>query len=322
MRDRGRRTGRAYAAIPNAAMRDETVSIEARGLLALLMTYADDWTFVFEHIQRIACVGRDKLRNMLRELEAAGYVTRETIRGDGGRVCGTEWVIADEPRTTASGGDGKADPQPAGEHAGNEAEHRQPEIQGIGVTDPLKNRPPEKPTAGESAPIRRTTLKKTNLKNPQPPAEAGGGVGVYDDQDRFGEFWEAYPQPVEETAARRAWARATRGESAEVVTGIIAAARAYSQDDRVKRGFAKLPANWLLDRCWEEPARPAPSPSAAGATPARGPADLAALAGLWAPKIAAGQFVPPSAISVPLARHMRQAGMVSDDQLRRAGVSF
>lgn len=317
MRERSRRTGRAYAAIPNAAMRDQTLSIEARGLLALLMTYADDWTFVFEHIQATASVGRDKLRNMLRELEAAGYVTRETIRGEGGRVCGTEWVICDEPKPTASSGSTHVDPQEPGEQAENSAASRPPEIQGIGATDPLKNRPPEKPTAGESAPIRRTTLKKTNLKNPQPPAEAGGGVCDDDQDDRFGEFWAAYPHPVEEVAARRAWSKVTQGQDAEAVTAIIAAASAYADDDRVKRGFPKLPANWLLDRCWTgQAARPASAPAIAAAP------DLDALAALWAPKITGGGFVPASAISAPLARHMRDRGLVTPDQLRRKGISF
>ena len=39
MRERSQRLGRAYAAIPNAAMRDESISIEARGLLLLV-----DWS--------------------------------------------------------------------------------------------------------------------------------------------------------------------------------------------------------------------------------------------------------------------------------------
>jgi hypothetical protein len=140
-------------------------------------------------------------------------------------------------------------------------------------------------------------------------------------EDRFGDFWEAYPNPVEETAARRAWAKVAGAEQAE---RIISAAAAYRNDDRVKRGYAKAPANWLLDRCWEGPA---PKQAAAGAkavkgTSAPGPVDLNALAQLWAPKIAAGGYVPASAISVPLANHMRTAGLVSADQLRRAGVSF
>lgn len=307
MRERSRRTGRAYAAIPNAAMRDQALSIEARGLLALLMTYADDWTFVFEHIQNIAQVGRDKLRNMLRELEAAGYVTREVIRGEGGRVSGTEWVITDEPGSASSGVRREKEPQGEGEQDGNQTDHRPPEIQGIGVTDPLKNRPPEKPTAGESTPLRKPTGKNTNYKNPQPPSVAGDG-GC---SDRFDEFWAAYPNPVEEAAARRAWAKLTDGSDLDA---IISRAKAYGDDDRVKRGFAKAPANWLLGRCWEEMA---PSGSAAPVS-----VDLDALASLWAPKIISGGYVPVSAISVPLARHMRTKGLLTEDQLRRAGVTF
>ena len=142
-------------------------------------------------------------------------------------------------------------------------------------------------------------------------------MGVDDQEDRFGEFWAAYPHPVEEVAARRAWSKVTQGENAEAVTAIIAAASAYADDDRVKRGFPKLPANWLLDRCWTSSvARPAAATASAAAP------DLDALAALWAPKIVSGGYVPASAISAPLARHMRQRGLVTPEQLRRKGISF
>lgn len=52
-----------------------------------------------------------------------------------------------------------------------------------------------------------------------------------------------------------------------------------------------------------------------------GEVDLDALADLWAPKITGGVFVPPSAISPALARHMLDTGRVTQAELRRAGVS-
>lgn len=140
----------------------------------------------------------------------------------------------------------------------------------------------------------------------EPPTRAKRG-GV---DDLFSDFWEVYPHRVEETAAQRAWGKVASAENAKA---IIAAAEAYADDDRVKRGFPKQPSNWLMDRCWQD--APAQQRSEVASV------DLGALSDLWAPKIAAGSFVPSSAISASLARHMVSTGAVTRDQLRKAGVS-
>lgn len=187
MRKRCRRPSRAYAAIPNAAMRDETISIKARGLLALMMTYSDDWVFHFSHLQKVACIGRDALRGLFSELERAGYIVRERIRGESGQLRGTEWVILDLPVGTTSMVVEDDDQPDDANDPGDEDPRRQPENQGIGnnahdgqdfgdvcnYTDSLKNRPPEKPTVGFSAPLRRSKgKKKKKEESPLPPDRA------------------------------------------------------------------------------------------------------------------------------------------------------
>jgi hypothetical protein len=157
MRQRSTRPGRQYAAIPNAAMRDQRLSIEARGVLALLMTYSDDWIFRTAHLLETTGLGRDKFRRVMKELADLGYVKLEAARGDGGRLVGSEWVIQDD-------GDGKAD--------------RGPENPALGdATEALKNRPPVKPTAGESVPLRKPISKKTNLEENQ------GGSGLFSESE-------------------------------------------------------------------------------------------------------------------------------------------
>lgn len=313
MRQRSRRPGRAYAAIPNAAMRDQRVSIEARGLLALMMTYADEWTFVFSHLQDLTGVGRDKLRKMLKELETAGYIFREIVRCAKGELGGTEWVIVDDPAEVVSGGHNIPQPQDDGEQGENPDGSRQPEIQGIGENGRREteiqgiggHRCPETPTAVFSG----GHIRKPIYKNPPNPPPGGRGV-----EDRFSDFWMAYPHRVGETAARRAWGRVATAENVEAIIG---AAEAYAGDGRVRRGYPKLPGNWLLDRCWED----GPALPESGAAAPR-PVDLDALSDLWAPKIATGEFVPSSAISCSLARHMLAQGRVSEGDLRRASIAF
>ena len=134
MRHKSTRPHRDYAAIPNAAMRDRSVPIEARGMLALLMTYSDDWVFNAEHLRVIAGVGRDQFRRIMRELMAAGYVTHETTRAANGRVTGSQWVLLD-------------------------VANRSPEIQSS-VDQPPENTGTGKPTVGESTSIRRPKEKE------------------------------------------------------------------------------------------------------------------------------------------------------------------
>ncbi|MFG6081568.1 hypothetical protein ACEUZ9_002192 [Paracoccus litorisediminis] len=303
MRHRSHRPNRAYAAIPNAAMRDKRISIEARGLLALLMTYADDWTFVVEHLQSVAGVGRDKMRGMLKELEAAGYVVREVLRGDGGRLVGTEWMILDGP-DGASG-----DVEISGKTA---AVNRPPQKPSVGGTDDLIHRPPEKPTAGKSAPIRRTKVKKTNnpLSPPDGVSVVSGGVDIH-----FGEFWSAYPNQSEHDAARKAFAKVLA--SGEVAAeALVAAAKAYAGSREVGRGYPMKAANWLARGGWRV------AVAGQGADTATPVADLDAIARHWAEAVKAGHSYCASAISATVARRMIHLGLVSVQQLRRVGVAI
>lgn len=244
MRQRSRRQGRAYAAIPNAAMRDERISIEARGLLALLMTYADDWTFVVDHLQQVAGCGRDKMRGMLKELEAAGYVIRQVLRGEGGHLAGTEWMIVDDPAAAAHGVVRDEEPQDAGEQDRSGAVHRPPENPSIGATDPLKNRPPVEPTAGKSAPIRRTTGKNTKSKKEEAEEEGARATAVVDTpasepslvsliadalgfNDPGGTGWPKYWVAADASVIASRWITDLGLTEAEVIQVAVANMRAY-----------------------------------------------------------------------------------------------
>ena len=97
MRERSHRPDRRYAAIPNDAMRNKGISMDARGLLALMMTYSDDWHFQRDYLMEITGFGRDRFQKAMRELSEAGYVELVPIRDDGGHMAGTTWIIRDDP---------------------------------------------------------------------------------------------------------------------------------------------------------------------------------------------------------------------------------
>jgi len=89
-----RRSG--YSTIPNSMASDTSMSIEARGLLALLMTMSEGWVFRSANLMKQCGVGREKYQRMIREIKQAGYLTIDPHQKDDGRI-GHEWTVLDKP---------------------------------------------------------------------------------------------------------------------------------------------------------------------------------------------------------------------------------
>ncbi len=232
MRERSHRPDRKYAAIPNDAMRNKDLSMDARGLLALMMTYSDDWQFHRDYLMEITGFGRDRFQKAMRELSAAGYVELVPIRDDGGHMAGTTWIIRDDPTES---------------------------LKTRSSAESLKNRQPVKPTAGETVPLRRPTGKKTNREEDQaslafgalPHANDAGTAPTSAEKadDAFNRFWAVYPKKAGKADALKAWPKAVA--KADVET-IILAAKRYAETGDVARGFAKNAQGWLNGERWND----------------------------------------------------------------------
>ena len=79
-----------YTMINREGFEDERLSWEARGVLGYLLVKPDNWVIRFwDLVNRYAGCGRDKMRRILGELEAAGYLWRERTNDQDGRIM---WV--------------------------------------------------------------------------------------------------------------------------------------------------------------------------------------------------------------------------------------
>lgn len=73
-----------WAIVPKAAVNDESLSWEARGMLLYLLEKPDDWQIMFQDLVRKSPAQDDKCRRILKELEGQGYVHRKRFnRPDG-----------------------------------------------------------------------------------------------------------------------------------------------------------------------------------------------------------------------------------------------
>lgn len=91
-----------YTQIPNAWLRDRRLSLRARGALGELMSHKEGWQMaltdlVTRHEDGRTREGDEAVRTAVRELEAGGYLTRERLRDDAGRLRATDWVLQEPP---------------------------------------------------------------------------------------------------------------------------------------------------------------------------------------------------------------------------------
>lgn len=85
-----------YFMMTRASAQDERLSWEARGILAYLLSKPDDWETRVTDLQQ-QC-GRDKVRGILKELEATGYLEVERLQhADGGKFTANNYLVHETP---------------------------------------------------------------------------------------------------------------------------------------------------------------------------------------------------------------------------------
>lgn len=221
-----------FAAIPNAAMRDVSLSIEARGLLALMMGMGDDWTYRMSDLMKRCCVGKEKYQRMIRELKAAGYLEIVPVRADGGKMDGFDYIIHDEPACM---------------------ETRQ-----------AVDTPAEEPSY-----LRKPISKKTNYKTPIPPEGDlfGSSSKRHEDiptedviEQGFEAFWSSWPagkRKVARADCAKKYRQACEGRHAKadkIDPQVLNRCAELYHEDLKRSGkleFVKMPLSWLNQPGWE-----------------------------------------------------------------------
>ena len=62
---------------------DKRLSLEARGLYAMMMSLPDNWKYSIGGLATVAGCGKDKIRRLVGQLEEVGYLVREQSRASG-----------------------------------------------------------------------------------------------------------------------------------------------------------------------------------------------------------------------------------------------
>ena len=85
-----------YTVVSNAFLRDPSLSLKAKGMLALLLTLPDDWNVSVCGLRTLTPEKTAALRNALDELLGAGYISADTVRDQNGAYKGIDYIINDK----------------------------------------------------------------------------------------------------------------------------------------------------------------------------------------------------------------------------------
>ena len=92
---------RDYTVMSNHHLKDTNLSLKAKGLLSLMLSLPDDWNFNMRGLSSICKEGLEAIGSALKELEKAGYMVRNQLRGANGRITDTEYIIYERPQEPA-----------------------------------------------------------------------------------------------------------------------------------------------------------------------------------------------------------------------------
>ena len=86
-----------YTVMSNYHLKDRELSCKACGLLSKMLSLPEDWDYTTRGLATICKDGVDSIGTALKELEKRGYLIRNQLRDEKGRIQDMEYVIYETP---------------------------------------------------------------------------------------------------------------------------------------------------------------------------------------------------------------------------------
>ena len=86
-----------FVSIQNDAVRDDRLSLAARGLLVYMLSMSDGWGFSVSGLAQALKISRPTVIKYIKELQAAGYVSIKKERNTRGQLAGQSWTVYEIP---------------------------------------------------------------------------------------------------------------------------------------------------------------------------------------------------------------------------------
>jgi len=91
-----------YTVMSNHHLRNEGLTLKAKGLLSQMLSLPETWDYTLQGLSVINREKIDAIREAVKELEKAGYITRSRERNDRGQLLGAVYIIREQPQPPIS----------------------------------------------------------------------------------------------------------------------------------------------------------------------------------------------------------------------------
>lgn len=245
-----------YTVMANHHLRDERLSLKAKGLLSMLLSLPDDWEISIRGLASIVTDGVGAVQTGINELIEAGYIVRRRQHADTGAFAGFEYIIHEVPPCTEN--PYTANPYTGKPYTENPAQSSK---------DKLSTMPPIVPHEGEDslslAALDSSLGEGADEAKPKRKRRTTKSAPDYR-PDTFARFWAAYPRGEDKQGAIAAWDE-LKPDDATLQAMSRALVRQKASEEWQRGIGIPYAVRWLRRRRWEDEIKaPAPPPERAG----------------------------------------------------------
>ena len=246
-----------YTVMANHHLRDERLSLKAKGLLSMLLSLPDDWEISIRGLASIMTDGVGAVQTGINELIEAGYIVRRRQHAESGAFAGFEYIIHEVPPCTEN--PYTANPYTGKPYTENPAQSSK---------DKLSTIPPVVPHEVDETPpsAALTPPLSGEAQSGEPPKRKRRATKSAPDYrpDTFARFWAAYPRGEDKQGAIAAWDE-LKPDDATLQAMSRALVRQKASEEWQRGIGIPYAVRWLRRRRWEDEIKaPAPPPERAG----------------------------------------------------------
>ena len=216
-----------YVIVDKAFLLNEKISLKAKGLLALLLSYPDNWQFYEAEIVQHAADKANSLSSGLKELIENGYIVRKLGKDETGKFKGYEYHIYEKPITEKPIMENPITEKPITEK-------------------PITEKPiTEKPITENSVLLNNKDTKNKDTKNKNTKNKNTKTASSPELASEFKEWYSKYPHPRNEQQTMKNYIKARKTYSAEQLMTALNNYLAEIEEQHTDKRYIKHSTNFV-----------------------------------------------------------------------------
>lgn len=254
---------RDYTTMANHHLRDERLSLRAKGLLSMLLGLPDDWEISIRGLSSIVRDGVASVQTGINELIDAGYIVRQRQHAEDGTFAGFEYIIHERPPYTDL--PYTENPYTVTPYTENREQLNTKQSNTNQSIPPIVPQvEDDNPTvSGAAADSSLCTREPQSAETPKRKRRATKSAPDYR-PDTFARFWAAYPRGEDKQGAIAAWDE-LKPDDATLQAMSRALVRQKASEEWQRGIGIPYAVRWLRRRRWEDEIKaPAAPPESAG----------------------------------------------------------